>query len=29
VHPIEFLQATLYLRCVTMNKEDVQGRMSA
>jgi hypothetical protein len=29
VHPFQFLQAALYFRYVTMNKEDVQGRTSA
>ena len=29
MHLVELLQATFYFRCVTMNKEDVQRRMSA
>src|ERR1700687_4672052 len=29
MHLVEFLQAALYFRCATMNKEDVQRRMSA
>jgi hypothetical protein len=29
MHLVEFLQAALYFRYVTMNKEDVQTRMSA
>src|SRR4029077_17567946 len=29
VHFIELLQAAFYFRCVTMDKEDVQRRMSA
>src|SRR6267143_2764397 len=29
MHPVELLQAAFYFRCVTMDKEDVQRRMSA
>jgi len=29
MHLVELLQATFYFRCVTMNKEDVQGQMTA
>src|SRR5882762_3905493 len=29
MHPVELLQAALHFRSVTMNKEDVQRRMSA
>src|SRR6266851_2837838 len=29
MYPVELLQAALYFRCVTMDKEDVQRRMSA
>jgi hypothetical protein len=29
VHPFQFLQAALYVRCVTMDNEEVQGRTPA
>jgi hypothetical protein len=29
MHLVELLQAAFYFRCVTMDKEDVQRRMSA